>query len=85
MSKPTIIEFICFSQTGKLIYHEDFQTNIKTDCAKKMVSDQQFCNRMKTAFGVCHTLADVTERISMKVGNGQISKSFREYITNAYK
>ena len=85
MSKPSIIEFICFNQHGILIYHEDFQTQVKTNCVQKMQSDILFCNRMKTAFGVCHTLAEVTERISMKVGKGQICKSFREYITNIYK
>ena len=85
MSKPSIIELIIFNQYGILIYHEDFQTNTKTNCVQKMQSDVQFCNRMKTSFGVCHTLAEVTERISLKVGKGAISKSFREYITNIYK
>ena len=85
MSKHTLQEFIIFNQNGILIYHEDFTTNTITKCPQKMVSDKDFCNRMKTAFGVCHTLADVTEKISLKVGSEQVCKMFKEYVTNAYK
>lgn len=40
---------------------------------------------MKTSFGVTHTLAEVSERISMKVGTEKLCKTFNEYVTNAYK
>jgi hypothetical protein len=85
MSRHTLQEFIIFNQNGILIYHEDFTNNTVTKCPQKMATDQTFCNRMKTAFGVCHTLAEVTEKISVKVANEVPVKTFREFVTNAYK
>jgi hypothetical protein len=76
MSRHTLQEFIIFNQNGILIYHEDLTNNTVTKCPQKMATDQTFCNRMKTAFGVCHTLAEVTEKISVKVANEVPVKSF---------